>query len=237
MKSEIYWITFHGPAQHDALITFYYSRAFWFARTLYTTHIQLLKKRNDSLWNNLTQLLNICSIWACPLYNPKGEEGREMCATKKALRQTSENAWLSLRRGYSVFCGSECHRFSSFDSIIALKLSCGCCHDIWNSPTNIITFKRRRLPPIMAPLIGEVPTWGKFMRTMSLGQIRTTPMFFIRRAANQQEEYLSAKIITKSLQNFAFHHNLCFACYNKPSLKWYFVFSRLSSTGGIDRLQ
>ena len=27
-----------------------------------------------------------------PFYNPKGEEGGEMCATKKAIRQTSENA-------------------------------------------------------------------------------------------------------------------------------------------------
>ena len=41
MKSEItikiaifYCITFQGPAQHDAFITFNYSRAFWFARTL-----------------------------------------------------------------------------------------------------------------------------------------------------------------------------------------------------------
>ena len=71
MKSEIaiyfaifYWITFHGPAQHDALITFNYSRAFWFARTLYTTHLLLLKKRNDSFGDNLTQLLNIRSKWA-----------------------------------------------------------------------------------------------------------------------------------------------------------------------------
>ena len=64
---KFHWITFQGPAQHDALITFNYSRAFWFARTLYTNGLD-------------------------PIYNPKGEEGGEMCATKEALRQTSENA-------------------------------------------------------------------------------------------------------------------------------------------------
>ena len=39
MKSEIYWITFHGPAQHDALITFNNSRTFW--RRLFTTSQKL----------------------------------------------------------------------------------------------------------------------------------------------------------------------------------------------------
>ena len=46
MKSEItiyfaifYWITFQGPAQHDALITFNYSRTFW--RRLFTTSQKL----------------------------------------------------------------------------------------------------------------------------------------------------------------------------------------------------
>ena len=34
-----------------------------------------------------------------PIYNPKGKEGGEMCAMKKAQRQTSENAWLSLWQG------------------------------------------------------------------------------------------------------------------------------------------
>ena len=161
--------------------------------TLYNTY-SALKKRNDSLENNLTQLLNICSKWGRPRYNPKGQKGGEMCATKKALWQTSENAWLSLWQGVPpIMSGQQQgHRgwllsqplvrflwirvppilppfLISFDSIIAMKLSCGFCHNIWN---------RRRLPPIMPPLIGEVPTWGKFMRTMSSGQIRTTPMFF-----------------------------------------------------------
>ena len=109
MKSEIYWITFHGPAQHDALITFYYSRAFWFARTLYTTHIQLLKKRNDSFGNNFTQLLNICFKLACPLYNRKGEEWINVnmchekssktnfwkCSTFIVARRPSYNVWTS----------------------------------------------------------------------------------------------------------------------------------------------
>ena len=137
-----------------------------------------------------------------PFYNPKGEEGGEMCATKKAIRQTSENA-----PSYNVWTAAGASSMSqpllrflwiwvplilpqiliSFDSVIALKLSCRFCHNIWNSPTDMITFKRRRPPPIMPQLLGEVPTWGKFMRTLSLGQIRTTPKFFPRGSANQPE--------------------------------------------------
>ena len=50
----------------------------------------------ETIWHN-------CWIYTLngldPIYNPKGKEGGEMCAMKKAQRQTSENAWLSLWQG------------------------------------------------------------------------------------------------------------------------------------------
>ena len=84
-------MTFQGPAQHDALITYNYSRAFWFA--LYATHILLLKKRNDSLGNNLTQLLNICSKWAWPYLQPQGGGRRGNVCHEKIFKT---NFWKCL---------------------------------------------------------------------------------------------------------------------------------------------
>ena len=50
----------------------------------------------ETIWHN-------CWIYTLngldPIYNPKEKEGGEMCAMKKAQRQTSENAWLSLWQG------------------------------------------------------------------------------------------------------------------------------------------
>ena len=77
MKSEItiyfaifYWITFQGPAQHDALIAIDYSRAFWFSRTLFTTYTAL-REEERFIWKKVQHPLSLeASALFCLQSNP-----------------------------------------------------------------------------------------------------------------------------------------------------------------------